>query len=219
MKGDIQPRFEITPSDSIVLGAVQSNTAAKKTLKISNKYTSPVTFTQAKADARFLKVQLREVDKGQRYELDVETIPPLPEASSLGNVVLSTDLKEQPQVVLPVHGRVQPAVMLSPKVLMLPSPVRSDITRDVKLMLADGLAVQVTRTEVPDARIRAVVETGPDKRTQRIRVTVPKDTDLPPKGQMLTIHTDHPEFPTLTCELRSFRFGRAGSVSSRPAAP
>ena len=216
LKGEIQTRFEVSPSQAISLGALQSDSVIKRTLSITNKLPEPVVFTLGKAGSNVLKTELREVDKGKRYELDVETVPPLSEATSFDSIVLQTGLKEPPELAIPVSGRVQARVALAPKVIAVCSPALQDTYRNVQLRLADGTKASITGVESSAAAISTAINPPTTTQPQHIRVSIPKGTELPAKGATLTVHTDDPEFPVLTCEIRPFRFGRGGG--SQPVA-
>ncbi len=85
------------------------------------------------------------------------------------------------------------------------------------MQLADGTKAMVTKVETSNPAIGASLETTPASQSrQQIHVTIPKGTQLPADGETLTVRTDDIEFPTLTCQIRAFSIGRAGT--SRPAA-
>lgn len=159
-----------------------------------------------------MTVQLREIEKGQRYELDVEAVPPLPESGAIGSVILETDLKTQPTVLIPVYGVVQPRVYLSPKIISVPTPGASDLRRTINLMLVDGTKVDVTDVETSNPTISAVVEPANGSQPRQIRLTIPKGTELPAKGETLSVHTNDPAFATLVCEIRPFRLSRPSAT-------
>jgi hypothetical protein len=59
-------------------------------------------------------VDLREIEKGKRYEVAVATVPPLAEGQIRGKVILDTNLKELATIELPISGFVVPRLGLTP---------------------------------------------------------------------------------------------------------
>ena len=204
LKGEIRTRFEVSPSQTISLGALQSGSMIKRTLSITNKLPEPVVFTLGKADSNVLKTQLREVEKGKRYELDVETVPPLSEATSFDSIVLQTDLKEQPELAIPVSGRVQARVALAPKVIAVCSPALQDTYRNVQLRLTDGAKASITGVESSAAAINTAINPPTTTQPQHIRVSIPKGTELPVKGA--TLHGPHERSAVPASHLRDPAF-------------
>ncbi len=214
LQGEVRPRFELSPA-AAGLGALMAGSRVKRTLTITNKQAAPVAFTPGAPDPGGLKTTLREIEKGQRYELDIETVPPLMEIASFPPITLKTDLKEEPTVTIPVYGYVQSRVMLAPKIVMVAMPISRDVRRELRLQLADGTRATVTRVETSNPAIRAIFEPSTaGQPRQQILVTIPKGTQLPADGDTLTVYTDDPEFPSLTCQIRPFNVGRASA--SRP---
>lgn len=215
LKGEIQPRFEFSPAENVTFGALKPGETTRRTVTIVNKYTEPVIFTRATPTGKSVKATLREVEKGQRYELVVETIPPLPEAGSLGTITLETNLQEQPAVTVPVYGTVRPRVYLAPKTVAVPVPTIRDIHRAVQLVTTEGEKARLLDVETSNPAITAVIESGPGDQSERIRVTVPQGIDLQPAQETLTVYTSDPEFPKLTCQFQPFNLGKP--TASRPA--
>lgn len=215
LKGHARSRFDFSPAASVAFGAVQASTQAKHTLVITNNLEEPVIFGKATPSTPYVKVTLREIDKGHRYELDVETVPPLPESGSLGTILLETDLKEESVVRVPVYVLVRPRVYLSPKTITIPSTTATDIQRSVQVLTTDGKKPAVVHAEASDPGIEVIIDAASDDQPGRVKVRVPKGMNLQSKPQVITIHTDDPEFPTLTCDLKAFAYNRTSAT--RPA--
>lgn len=186
LKGKIQPRFEFSPDESISFGPLQAGSTAKRTIRITNRFTDPIVLSLAQAQSKTLKASLRQIEKGQVYELDVETVPPLPERAALGSIVLQTDLKEQPQLVVPVYGQAMPRVMLAPKVMMVAHPVRRQVQRILQLVLADGTSADVTKVETSNPAIVASPEPRVEGRPQVIRIWIAEGSELRLKGETIS---------------------------------
>ncbi len=220
LKGEVRRRFECFPA-AVSLGAMLAGSSAKRTIAIVNKYPEPVIFTRGGKDPSGLKMTLREIEKGRRYELDVETVPPLAETPSFQPITLQADLKAEPSLAIPVYGHVQARIALAPRVLMVASPVKRDIRRELRLDVADGTAAAVTRVEASSTAIRTSFEPASTGQPGgRIQVTIPAGTQLPPDGETVTVHTDNAEFATLTCLVKPFSIGRPGGLpaaATRPA--
>jgi hypothetical protein len=204
LTGEITPRLEITPATSVNFGVLQQSSAIKKTLSIAVKCEEPVTLKNAKADTDLLKANLREVEPGRKYELDVETVPPLKVTNVRNKVTVETDSKEQPEISVPVYAYVQPRILLLPSALMVPQPLSDEFRRKVTLKATDDVTFHVKEAKVSSPQVGVKVETVREGQEYLIWLTVPAETTLAPAGEKLTITTDDAQMPMLTGTLRTF---------------
>ncbi len=110
LTGRITPRFEMAPSQYLRFGALQSTSTASQTVTITSRLDQPVTLTLTPPAEKFLKADLAPIEPGRKYELTVETVPPLPLKRSLGQIELATNQQAQPKILIPIYGHVQPRV-------------------------------------------------------------------------------------------------------------
>lgn len=203
-EGEIMPRFEITPATSVNFGVLQQSSVASKTLSIFVKCEEKVTLTNARADTDLLKANLREVEPGRKYELDVETMPPLTVTNIRNKVLVETDSKEQPEISVPVYAYVQPRILIQPRTLMVPQPLNDEFRRRVVVRASEGVTFHVKEATASNPKVDVKVEPVREGQEYQVWLTIPAKTTLAPAGEELTVTTDDPQMPTLKGELRTF---------------
>jgi len=201
---------------------VQKNSEVKQTIKITNQRDKPVILESADVDSESFTVQLREIEKGKRYEVEVATVPPLRQGSTRAQVTIMTDAKDQPVLRLPIYAYVRPRVLLAPRTIWVPQSAPRDVHRVLTLRNLGTTPVNVTKVEVSDPAIQATIEPVAKGKTSRIRLMLPAGTGIPKNGLTITISTDDAEYPKLTATLRPYpmrglrRRGKHGPTT-RPA--
>jgi hypothetical protein len=210
MEGEIQPRFNMT--QSINFGTLRQDTAVKKTITITSNGDEPAKLTGAKVDLPLLKVDLREIDPGRKYELDVETVPPLNMQSIRGKITLQTDLKEQPEVTAYAYAYVQPRIALMPQMVMVQQPLTQEFRRRLVLKAMEGVKVQIKEAKASNPQIAVTAEAVREGQEYSIWLVMQPGLTLAGTGETITITTDDAQMPTLTASVRSF-------VAPRPRNP
>jgi hypothetical protein len=224
VEADIKPRFKYAPTQNVSFGRLEENSAVSRTLTITNQADQPVKLSNPTViNTDLLKVGLREIEPGHKYELHVETLPPLT-TSIRGRIKIETDLEALPELVVYAYGYVRPRIALMPSTILVPQPLQSEFKRRLLVRAAEGTTVHVKEVEVTSPKIETKVETGKQGQLYYIWVTVPAGTTIPDTGDTLTITTDDEKVPTLTAPIRALKT-RSGSVNrprratTRPAAP
>jgi hypothetical protein len=212
LTGEVRRRFEFDPGKVAAFGMIQSNSQVRRTIKITNLLERPVVFRLGNLNSQAFRAQLIEIDPGKRYNLEIETVPPLPQIYLQAKVTLRTDLPEQAELTIPVFASVQPRVALTPNVIMVPCPIERDLRRELILKNLGTTPVHVTQVEVSDSNVAAKMETLSEGREYRIVLDMPKGIDLQDTGTVtVTVHTDDPEFPQRVSEVRGLRRGPAST--------
>lgn len=213
--GQIKPRFDMSAHGTFRFGEIQSQTGISRTMVIYSNYDKPVTLSEPTVDSKSLSVALRAVEPGRRYELTVTTQPPLTVGPLLNQVTVQTNVKEQPELTLPVYGKVQPRVMLFPAVIMIQPDRPADSHKFIQLRVDGDKPLKVTNVAVSDPKIAVRTANGEDGNVRGFEVIFPKDLKLPGAGQTLTVHTDDALYPRLTCTFRPLQMSQP-FPTSRP---
>lgn len=209
LEGEVNPRFEMSPTQGVNFGTLRQDSQVKKSLRIASKSDEAVTIRNAKADTDLLKVSLRDIEAGRTYELDVETVPPLKVNSIRSKIVLETSLKEQPEVVVYANGYVQPRIVLMPQVVMIPQVEDKLQRRRLVLKASEEVTFHVKEVKASNAKIGVKTETVREGKEYQIWLTVPADVSLPSTGETVTVTTDDAEMPTVTARLQAYSAGRS----------
>ena len=144
--------------------------------------------------------RLKEVEPGERYELEVSISRRLPEGNFKHLLRIGTGVAEVPEVRIPLAGNVVPLLDVRPRIFTFPPKRAVESTKTVELRwdrLEPG-KVLTAETTFPDASIR--VEKG--KHGQRITLTLPAGPRVGGRIPDVTITTDDPEIPTLAIPIR-----------------
>ena len=216
LEGEIKLRFEISPAIA-AFGNVRRDAQARKTVSITNNSDEAVTIQGVKVDTDLLKVGIREIEAGRKYELDIETVPPLTVNNFRSTITLETSLKEQPKVTVQATGTVPPRITLMPQMIMIPQAQDREQRRRLVLKATEEVTFHVTGTKVSNPKIGVTVDTVHEGSEYQIWVTVPAGVTLPTSGEILTITTDDTVMPMLTARLQAYMAGRFASSRGQAA--
>jgi hypothetical protein len=162
---------------------------------------SEVSASQAAPPANpAIKAELREIEAGERYELDVTVSPPWPNSMLQGSVTVQTGIAEAPQEVIPVSVTLAPRLAVQPQLLRIPPQVDSDLDLTAKLIWSDNNPGKVVETTVNDAKLQVQAE---DLDGQPVVVLHVPAGYQPSRsaGLFVTVKTDDPEAPTLQIQI------------------
>lgn len=216
VEGEIRQRFDTKPTRSISFGMTDRVKPSRRSITITNNLEQPAVLSDPTVDNKLLKAQLQEVERGRKYELTVETVPPLPDGPVRGKVTVRTDVKEQPELVINVYGNVQPRVTLQPTMLLVPQPLTLEFRRRITLKVRDAEPIQITDVKPSSDDIHVETEPAAENDGHDIWVTLAPGTVLPPTGRTITISTSDQKVPRLIAVLRPFDARRA--INQTPSA-
>jgi hypothetical protein len=228
IKGTLKPRWIIKPRASVVFGRIDNDKPVTQTLTLENALDEAVEITEVKVShPDWFKAELRVVEKGRKYELDVVTIPPLREGSTRSLVSLETTSKEEPRVTLPIQAYVPPRLALRPPMLSIQNEPDRPLRRRLTLTNIGDTEVKVTDVLVDVKGITTEVEPQErsDNKVQYVWLNIPEGLKLPPSGCKVTVLTDDPQFPKFEARVRGYTAGhvvrprRTPSPPARPKAP
>ena len=146
-----------------------------------------------------VKANLREVEAGEKYELEVTLSPPWPNNVIQSNVQIDTGVKEAPQENIRVFANVIPRLQAAPPRFMIQSEPRSDLDLSVRLNWdgAPGKILEATPSD-PATTARVSDENGHPV----VFLHVPAGYNPTNRtGQSVTIKTDDPVVPTMQVPL------------------
>ena len=205
--GKVRSLIEMKPQERVLFGAMSRDKAASQEIVLRNLYDKPLDLKVAEANIEGLKVEFEETEPGKAWKLRATTETPLASDILRGDIVLQTGFDGAPTVKIPVYGRVQKRVAVTPPRIMIPAQGDSAVTRTLRVSVRDNSEVHVTEVESSNPQIET--EVMPDSKTTVagpgamstaavIRVTIPPTAELAAMGETITIHTDDPETPILT---------------------
>lgn len=159
-----------------------------------------------------MDAQLREIEPGERYELEVTLGPPWPKGEFKYPLRLKTGVAEVPEVRLPLTGGVTAMLTMVPPGFAFPPTLTAESTKTVSLRWdrLEPTKILTMETAFPGAALR-VEDRG---YSQRIFLTLPAGPKLGGHIPEVTVTTDNPEIPTFAIPIT---FGDS-SISKRTSA-
>ncbi|MFQ5806785.1 MAG: hypothetical protein ACE5I3_10080 [Phycisphaerae bacterium] len=199
----------------------------RKTVTITRGDGGPLAPELLPVDHANVQASLREIEPGERYQLDVDIRPPWPKNNTVRtNLTLKTGVSEAPQETIRVYARMARRLRAKPPRFSIPQNIRS--TRDLKvdLVWSGGKPGRILEATSSDPQTTVRIE---DKDGQQVLVLQVPPEYTPPARRtgFVTVKTDDPEAPQLRIPIyvRSSRVGSRSQVASpamskvkRPAA-
>jgi len=166
-----------------------------------------------------VSAKLREIEPGERYELDVTVAPPWGNDRLSGAVAIKTGLPEAPVETIRVYGQVDPRLRAEPGNFTLPQELAEQMELRARLRWSGEPAkVLGVSTSDPDLTVRLEEENG----EQAVVLVAPAGYHRKAaSGAYVVVTTDDEAIPALRIPIRSQApRPRAGAkVESAAAAP
>lgn len=174
----------------------------QKKVTITRGDAGPLNLKLAPIEAQGLTAQLKEIEPGERYELEVTLAPPFKSERVRANVRLETGLADAPDASVPVYGTIAPRVVPTPRRFSVPTKRDGDWEQGVRLVWHDGTAHKVLSATVNDPQLKVRVDEEGEQ--QRVVLEVPADFTTKSRRRTVIIRTDDTEMPQVHVPI-SFR--------------
>ncbi len=163
-----------------------------------------------------VKTEIREIEPGAHYELDVTLGPPWPSGRFTDVLQLTTGVPEAPTMNYYVMATVPPRLSTRPGYIMVPVNRNEEITRKARIHWEDNKPAKVTEinSSIPGAK----VEIEDDIHGQLVSLTVPPGTDRPRGRQFVTITIDEGDSSVIQVPV-VFRDDRLRAAQRRQITP
>ncbi len=173
-----------------------------------------------------VKAELRELEAGERYELEVSLTPPFTTNNVRYNLALETGLSEAPTASVLINASVEARVVVWPANFSVPRYRTEDWSESVRLTWFDQQPRELLGASVDDPGMTAeakLVEGRPE-----VTLKVPLDYKPDNRTHQVTVKTADSASPELTIPVRfvntTVKRGRAISgarplTTNRPASP
>lgn len=155
--------------------------------------------------------ELREIEPGEKYTLDITVSPPWPNDKVRGSVMIETGLEEAPQDSVRYFGAVEARLRAEPRALSLPAGEERPTELRTRLVWAGapGRALAAVASD-PALQAKIVEEDG----QQFVVLSVPAGYELPAKKPAsVSVTTDDPVADSLRIPIS------AGAAAREPARP
>jgi hypothetical protein len=198
VKAEVAARLDFKPNGgAVVFGTIERDAVVRKTVTITNAAAQPVMLKKASVDTDALKVNLRQIEAGRTYELDVETVPPLKVTNFGGKITIETDLENMPVIYLATIGFVHQRVSMNPRLVVIPTPpLTGEVRRKMIVKAEKGATFHIKEVTVANPQVHTQVETVREGSEYRVWLTVPPGRTVT-KAAKITVTTDDPQIPEL----------------------
>ena len=174
----------------------------------------------AATDLQGLDVELREIEAGEHYELELTVTPPF-ESNRIHTVLnLETGVPEAPTVSIPMQASVPPRVVPRPREVRVPAKLESDWQETITLLWEDAASHKILNATVNDPKLNVAVEEKDGR--QQVTVQVPEGYSLDAPMHFIIIETDDAEAPEVKVPItkaRPRRLSHPNRSVTLPGAP
>ncbi len=183
----------------------------KQTVVITPGDAGPLKLKLIPVESKYFEVELREIETGQHYELEVTLKPPLPAKAVRTNLKLETGLAQSPQITILASATPRPHVVAKPRRFSVPTKRKADWQQAVYLEWDDDAPHKILGATIspPGLTVKVIEKEG----RQEVVLEVPKNYEPKPGVNAVTITTDDAEAPTVRVSVffsRNARSPRAG---------
>ncbi len=187
----------------------------KETIVITPGDAGPLELKLAVVESEFFEVELREIEKGKHYELEVTLTPPLPAKAVRTNLKLETGLAQAPNITIPVSAIPRPHVVASPPRFSVPAEPKPDWRQVVRLEWDDDAPHRILGATASDPGLKVTVIDN--KGRQEVVLEVAEDYVPRRRAAVVTVTTDDAESPKVRVHVSIFRKAPA-RAARRPRA-
>ncbi|MBP7747118.1 MAG: hypothetical protein KA383_13415 [Phycisphaerae bacterium] len=203
--------------ENVLFGQVKrSYPAQKNTVKISRGDAGPIKPEVLSTGNPQIKAEIREIEPGEKYELDVTIEPPWPNGMLRGNMQLKTGIPEGANESLLVTANIAPRLQVSPQRFVLRGAAASDLRLVARLNWDDDNPGHVVESSVNAEELKVSIE---EQNGQEIVVLNVPTGYTPPRGRavQVTLKTDDPAVPVVTIPV--FAMGGQATPGAPTATP
>ena len=174
----------------------------------------PLALKLAPGNLQGFGAQLREIEPGERYELEVTLAPPLESARVRTNLRLETGLAEAPIITIPAYATQLPRVVAQPRRFTLPAQLDSDYHQAVRLVWDDDAEHKILSVSAsdPGLKVSLIEEDG----EQEVVLEIPDGYKPRPGARTVTVTTDDAEVPEIRVPVTMARKARTAGARSLP---
>jgi hypothetical protein len=215
-KGKTLVAFHTDPP-TLNFGRIERDSGAvTKTVTLTRGDGGPLNPKLGTMDSK-LKAELREIEAGEKYALDITVNPPWPNDKLRGSVKIETGLEEAPEETVRLFGQVDPRLRTEPRSFLLPATVQEDTDLRVELVWAGPPGKAVGATPTDRALSADVVD---ENGKQYVVLHVPANYERKPRTALsVSVITDDPAVSSLRIPISATAAAAvsSGKAISRPA--
>jgi hypothetical protein len=205
--------IDMNPKTGANFGKIRENQVVKKEVELINNNEEPVELKLVRSPHNKFTGQLRVVEPGRKYVLDVQTQPPLPKGYHRGEFKFTTSSPNVPNYTVRASASVTDRVMVMPRRVLIFRPMKNKTKRTVFLRNEGETPVRVLDVSATNELLGLKTQTLKEGQSHRVTLELPAGYMPPASGDKLVIKTDDEEFSELVVPIV-----RSRPPATRPAA-
>ncbi len=214
LTGTVKQRVSMDPVRGGAFGRIAADKDLNRVITLTNNTDSPVELDiLGSATGGPFKAELKEIEKGQKYELIITGKAPFAEQNSRANFKLRTNIKDQPTIDIPVTAFVPPRVEIRPKDIIIPQASDKAATRNITVKFNTSDDLKVLSGTVDAENVSVEIERRANNQF-KVTANFPANYVPPTKGHTLTLKTDDPKNAEIKVSIK-----RQRATPPRPTRP
>jgi len=212
--GTVLVPFQMKPSALSFGQLAREAGPQQKTVTITRGDGAPLALEVLPPSDPNLRASLREIEPGERYELDVEVTPGWSRGSWRTNLTLETGIAEVPQEKIRVYGYIVPRLRAMPTRFTIPRNLPAERELRARLLWSNKRPSQILEVTSSDPNTPVRIEERNEQ--QYVVLSVPAGYQpLVRPRPVVTLKTDDLEVPTLDIQVWLARAPRTTRTAAR----
>jgi hypothetical protein len=146
-----------------------------------------------------IRAELREVEAGEEYELEVTVSPPFAAAYFRDKIELETGIEQAPVMEVPLYATVTPRAAAVPTQVRIPPDVKPGWQQRITLRWDDNKPGRLLEASIRNPAVKAEIVELND--TQQVLLTVTEEYKPRMGRDSVTIKTDDPDMPQVLVQV------------------
>jgi len=209
----VKPGIEFLPYQAIYASVYQGE-SGQRNIRIVNNRERPLGITRVEQQGEHFHAELKPVESGKLYDLEVTVPAAVPPGRYSEEVFLYTDDPSMVRLMVPVNVLVKPDVYANPETVDFGRVSLSELTKNPSVLdlltqsfivrkRAGTFSITSVTSDIPYVSIRRSPDGEGSSEVFRIDVSLIKDRLRPgPMSGSLRIRTDDKQFPELIVPVR-----------------
>ena len=177
-----------------------------KTVTITRGDGGPLQLELLPTSQENLTTELREIEPGEKYELDVTIQPPWPNNRFRSRLTLATGVPEGPRSSISLYAQITPRLVVKPSRFTLPNEFDQGIQRSANLVWDDNKPHPIRDVTVNDPELSVTLDEANGR--QRLVLDIPAGYQRKPGARYVMVRTDDKAVPSLKVPVTFARKGR-----------
>ena len=196
LRGTLYHPFELMPPMA-VLNIPPDAQFGITVVSITNNMEELLVLSAPESNNRAFAAELKTNVLGKGYQLTISAVPPMPQGSVQGQILLRTSSTNPAVITVPVQLVIQPAVMVIPSYITLAAgPLAKAVTNSVSIQNNSTNLLQLSEPTVNVPGAEAQIREMQPGRSFTALVTFPEGFQVTPGQQVeVTVKSSNPKFP------------------------